>query len=150
MREPKPVQKPAAFCVFRNGNHRPPVLICKPEPLLDCAHYSDTSQVWLQLGSVIGEIFTIFSLAYHADNASLLAIQKDHDGAHGAGDRTTIIFLEIELRGWPAGYLRRLLARSIDSITAKAANRVAGLGADASKHILESVSQSPPKEKSSS
>ena len=94
MREPKPVQKPAAFRMFRNGNHRAPVLICKPKRLLDCAHYSDTSQVRLQLRTEIDEKLAIILLANHADDAGRLRIQVANRGAHRALVPAALVFLE--------------------------------------------------------
>lgn len=151
MREPKPVQQSAAFRMFRNRNHRAPVLVCKPERVLDCAHYSDTSQVRLQLRLKIGEKFPVALLSHHTDDADALAIHVRNHSAHRTLDRAAVINLEIELRGLPGYYLwRRLLRLSTDSITARHASNVQGLGAAACRHILESVSQSPPKAKSSS
>ena len=150
MREPKPVQEPAAFSGFRNGNHRAPVLVCKPERGLDRAHYSDTSQVRLQLRLKIAEKLAIALFANHTNDTGGLVIQVRNYRAHRALDRAAIVFLEVIARSRPGYYLWRLLRLSIDSNTARHASNVQGLGAAACKHILESVSQSPPKEKSSS
>lgn len=104
----------------------------------------------LQLRLEIAKISAAITVTNHADDADDLTVDLCHVGLHGAALAVAIVSFEIELRGLPRDYLRRLLAFSIDSMTAKAASTVAGRGAAACRHILESVSQSPPKEKSSS
>lgn len=85
--------------------------------------------MWLQLGLEIAKISAAITVTNHADDTDELAVHLCHVGLHGAVVAVAIVSFEIELRSWPRDYLRRLLALSIDSMTAKAASIVAGRGA---------------------
>lgn len=148
MIEPKAVQYAAPLSMFCYGNNWTLVIIAKIQGPLDCPHYSQAFQVWFQFGLKIGKELADIVFPGNTNNAGNLTIKFSHECSNGM----PIVFApEIpNVRGPGETYRYLRFMFSTDSISAIAARRVAGNGAFASRHILESVSQSPPKAKLSS
>jgi len=134
--------------MFCYCNNRPTVFIAEYQGLLDCPHYRQAFEVRLEFRLEISKELADVVLPGDTNNADNPAIHLGHQGPDGVRVVLAPKVLDVTGPGETYRYLRPLF--STDSISAIAASRVAGKGAFASRHILESVSQSPPKAKLSS
>lgn len=141
----QPGQNPATLGVFRNRDYRPPVLVTKSQRGLDCAHDRNRLQKRLQLRLEIGKKLAVVVLSNNADDTGNFTIQLGNVRTNRAWQLPSVEAFQVAGASESRYYLP-----STDSISATAASNVAGLGAVASRHILESVSQSPPNAMSSS
>ena len=146
MIEAEAVQDPASLGVFRYRDYRPLVFVAESQSRLYATHYSHAFQVGLQFRLEVGKELADAVLPGDTDNPGDLAVQLSDCGANGKGHLLAEEGLDVPIVGRANDYF----LRSTDSISAIAASSVTGFGAFASRHIRESVSQSPPKAKLSS
>lgn len=150
MSETQSVQQPASLCVFRDRNYRALVVLNQRHAGLNCSHYGNRSEVWLQLRRKITKILA-YLLPDDAQDANHLSVHNSNISPHRSTLGLTKKLNHIIASSDSGDYLRRLIVLcSTDCILAIEAKIVAGRGAVALRHILASGSQDPPNGKLSS